>query len=326
MTARRKAVCAALLAIVAGATIGAPLLPLRDPAAQPDGLVLRYLHPLSRVDLVTLADGSIRYASEVRIDPDGSVECRRGDRWARIPAESLAGPKPADWHRRPIFVLGTDGYGRDLLSRLVYGARVSLAIGFLAALVAVALGGLVGLVAGSCGGIVDGLLMRGVDLFLSIPRLFLLLLLVALYRPSLTTTILVVGGTTWMGAARLVRGEILSLRERDFVRSATAAGASPTRVALFHLLPGASVPLLVEGTMRVGTSILLEASLSFLGLGVQPPTASWGTLIADGRDRLLDAWWIATIPGLAIALTVIVVSALGEGIRAGETPAEGTPG
>jgi ABC-type dipeptide/oligopeptide/nickel transport system permease subunit len=126
-----------------------------------------------------------------------------------------------------------------------------------------------------------------------------------------------------MGAARLVRGEILSLRERDFVRSARAAGASPVRVALLHLLPGAAVPLVVEGTLRVGSSVLLEASLSFLGLGVQPPTPSWGTLIADGRDRLLDAWWIATIPGIAIALTVIAVSAVGEGFRGAAGPVDG---
>jgi peptide/nickel transport system permease protein len=303
-----------LAALVLVAAI-APWLGLRDPAAQPDGLVLRDLPPGSRVDAVRLADGTVRYAHEVRELADGSVEIRRGERRVRVPAGELAGPRESDWHGRPLFLLGTDGYGRDMLSRMVYGARVSLLVGAIAALMALLVGALVGTVAGTLGGWVDVLLMRATDLVLAVPRLFLALMLVAIYGASLTTTILVLGGTTWMAAARLVRGEILSLRERDFVQAARASGAPPSRVGLRHLLPSAAAPLLVEGTLRVGETILLEAALSFLGLGVPPPSPSWGNLIADGRDTLLDAWWVSTLPGLAIAATVIALNLVGDAAR-----------
>jgi peptide/nickel transport system permease protein len=187
----------------------------------------------------------------------------------------------------------------------------------LAALVAVAIGGTVGLCAGLAGGGVDELLMRATDAALAIPRLFLLLLLAALFRPSLTTTVLLVGGTTWMTAARLVRGSALTLRGRDFVASARAAGGSPLRVAARHVLPHVAMVLGVEAALRLGQSVLLEASLSFLGMGVPPPAASWGSLIADGRDRMLDAWWIATWPGLAIVVVVIAASLVADGAREG---------
>jgi len=285
----------------------APWLPLRDPSAQPDGLVLRNLPPMTKVDVVSFSDGTKRYAHELRRDADGGISSRRGETWTRVPDAARID--------RARFVLGTDALGRDLLSRLVWGARVSLVAGFLAALVAVTLGGGVGLIAGLAGGRVDALLMRLTDAALAIPRLFLLLLLAALFRPSLATIVLLVGCTTWMAAARLVRGEALSIREREFVASARAAGASPVRVAMRHVLPHAATVLSVEAAIRLGQAVLLEASLSFLGLGVPPPAASWGGLIADGRDRLLDAWWIATWPGLALAGVVIASSLVADGAR-----------
>jgi len=311
MSGRGATPAAGFLLLVGLTAIVAPWLGLRDPAAQPDGRVLRNLPPLSRVRVVHLADGDLRYAEQVRTLPDGAIEYRRGERWPRVEADRLA----AGWDGRALFLLGTDAFGRDLLSRLVHGARVSLGVGALAALIALLLGTAVGLAAGLAGGWVDALLMRATDVVLAVPRLFLALMLVTLYRASLATTVLVLGTTTWMAAARLVRGQVLSLRERDFVQAARAAGAGPRRLGLLHLLPAALAPLLVEASLRVGDTILLEASLSFLGLGVQPPAASWGSLIADGRGNLLDAWWIATLPGLAIALTVIALNLLGEAAR-----------
>ena len=306
MTLTRR-VGAAVLGAWAALALLAPLLPLRDPGAQPDGLVLRSLPPMSRVFGVRTRDGALRYASEVRDAPGGGIELRRGAEWTAVPREEVAAIT------RPRFVLGTDALGRDLLSRLIWGARVSLLAGALAALVAIAVGGTVGIVAGLSGGRVDALLMRATDAALAVPRLFLLLLLAALFRPSLPTTILLVGGTTWMVAARLVRAETLSLRARDHVAAARSAGATPLRIAIRHLLPQLAVVLSIEASLRLGQAILLEASLSFLGLGVPPPAASWGGLIADGRDRLLDAWWIATWPGLALAMVVVAAGLVAEG-------------
>jgi peptide/nickel transport system permease protein len=159
--------------------------------------------------------------------------------------------------------------------------------------------------------------MRITDAALSIPRLFLLVLLAALFRPSLGTIVLLIGSTTWMPAARLVRAEAESARARDFVAAARALGCSPLRIAARHVLPHATTVLGVEAALRLGQSVLVEASLSFLGLGVPPPLASWGSLIADGRDRILDAWWIAAWPGIAIVLVVVAASLVADGVREG---------
>jgi peptide/nickel transport system permease protein len=309
-----------LIGVLAFCAIAAPWLGLRDPNEQLDGLVLPELAPLTRVDAVELVDGTLRFATELR-EADGAVELLRGPRWDRIALADLRGGTLDAAHRRPWFVLGTDGFGRDVLARLVYGARVSLLVGFLAAGMALGLGTLVGTAAGLAGGWIDGLLMRLTDVVLSVPRLFLAVLLVALYGRSLTTTILVLGATSWMAAARLVRGEILSLRERDYVQAARAAGAAAPRLAWLHLLPSAMLPLIVEGVLRVGDTILIEASLSFLGLGVPPPDPTWGNMIAEGRDRLLDAWWIATLPGFAIVATVFALHLFGEAARKRLNPA-----
>ncbi|HEX4823316.1 MAG TPA: ABC transporter permease [Candidatus Polarisedimenticolaceae bacterium] len=301
-----------VLAAFCLAAAAAPLLPLRDPAAQPDGLVLRSLAPGTRVPAVRLRSGELRYAHEVRALPDGTRSLRRGESWTTIAAADL---DPAHPDARPLFFLGTDAYGRDLASRLVWGARVSLAAGILAAAMAVLLGGAVGLAAGLGGPIVDEALMRLTDAALAVPRLFLLVLLAALFRPSLATIVVLIGLTTWMPAARLVRAEAKAVRAREFVLSARALGASPLAIALRHVLPHATAVLGVEAALRLGQSVLLEASLSFLGLGVPPPLASWGSLIADGRDRILDAWWIATWPGLAIVLVVVAASLIADGVR-----------
>lgn len=312
MTGRGRALAwvAVALAILAMATWSTARLP--DPNAQPDGLVLRDLPPGAQVEFLRTTSGDDLYVEAWEREADGGVRYRRGAGWHRVPATELAGDGPAQWSGQRRFWMGTDGFGRDLASRVVHGGRVSLTIGFLGALIAIGFGGSVGLLAGMAGGIVDTILMRFTDLVLAVPRLFLAALLIALHGASLTTTVLVLGFSTWMAAARLVRGEVLSLKSRDFVEAARAAGAGPWRAALRHVLPGAATPLLIEGALRMGDTILLESSLSFLGIGVQPPTPSWGNLIADGRNSLLDAWWIATIPGLAIAVTVIALQLAAE--------------
>ena len=212
-------------------------------------------------------------------------------------------------------LLGTDRFGRDVLSRVLYGARISLGISLASVALAIGLGTLVGAVAGYFGGRLDAVLMRGVDLLMAFPRLVLLLVLAAVFRPSIWLLVVVLGLTGWMGVSRLVRGQVLTLREQTFVEAGRALGFRHGRILFYHILPNAVGPIIVAATLAVADTILMEAGLSFLGLGVQPPTASWGNMIAGGRDMLLDAWWIATFPGLAVVITVISFNLLGEGLR-----------
>lgn len=217
-------------------------------------------------------------------------------------------PSAAHW-------LGTDQFGRDLLSRIIYGARISLTIGFVAVAIAVVLGSLLGAVAGYVGGWVDAVIMRFTDMVMAFPRLVLLIMIIALFRPSLPLIILVLGLTQWPGTARLVRGEVLSLREQEYVEAARALGFGRRRIILRHLLPNVMAPVIVAATLGIGNTIVLEAGLSFLGMGIQPPTPSWGTLVADGRQNLIGAWWVATFPGLAIVFTVLAFNLVGDGLR-----------
>ena len=213
------------------------------------------------------------------------------------------------------FPLGTDALGRDVLSRLLYGARVSLWVGFVSVSISIAIGIALGLLAGYFRGIVDEIIMRGVDVMLCFPSFFLILAVIAFLEPSLNTIMVVIGLTSWMGVARLVRAETLSLRERDFVAAARLAGTRPFRIMVMHILPNALTPVLVSATLGIAGAILAESSLSFLGLGVQPPDPSWGNMLMEGKDVLEIAPWLSLYPGLAILITVLGYNLLGESLR-----------
>lgn len=212
-------------------------------------------------------------------------------------------------------VLGTDSLGRDLFSRMLYGARVSLSIGIIAVGISVCLGVFFGSLAGYFGGWLDSLIMRLADIMLCFPTFFLILAVVAFLDPSIFNIMAIIGLTSWMGPARLIRGQILSLKEREFVQAARAYGASHSRIIFKHLIPNASGPVLVNATLGISSAILLETGLSFLGLGVQPPQASWGNILIEAKATLGVAWWITVFPGLALLVTILGFNFIAEGLR-----------
>jgi peptide/nickel transport system permease protein len=213
------------------------------------------------------------------------------------------------------FPLGTDDLGRDVLARIFYGARISLLVGFVAVGISTLIGILLGALAGYYGRWIDALIMRFVDIMLCFPSFFLILAVIAFLEPSIWNIMIIIGLTSWMGVARLVRAEFLSLRERDFVLAARALGARDSRIIFRHILPNAMSPVLVSATLGVAGAILTESALSFLGIGVQPPTPSWGNMLITGKQTLGTAWWLSAFPGLAILITVLGYNLLGEGIR-----------
>jgi peptide/nickel transport system permease protein len=264
---RRFTAGLALLALLAGLALLAPLVAPGDPAAQPDVVTHRFLGPLAT-------------------DPGGSFH-----------------------------LLGTDRFGRDVFRRLLYGGRVSLAVGGLAALLAVGLGLAVGGIAGFARGPIDRSLMAVTDAALALPRVPLLLLIVALWNPSAALVVVVLGVTGWMPVARLVRGEVRRVAALDYTAAAAALGLPPKRVLWRHVIPNALTPLYVAAALGVGSAIQLEAGLSFLGLGVQPPAASWGNMIASGRDVLVNAPWVATSAGLMVVLAVLGCTLVGDALQ-----------
>lgn len=225
--------------------------------------------------------------------------------------------RPPMWQERGLreHPLGTDHLGRDILSRILYGGRISLGVGLTAVTLAALIGVTLGLVAGFFGGRADTLIMRLVDVFLAIPYILLAMGVVFALGPSLLNVILVMGGTRWVQFARIVRADVLSIREREFVAGARARGNRPLRLLVRHVLPNALTPIIVVATLELAFMIIYESALSFLGLGVQPPTPTWGWMLSDGRNYVATAWWLATFPGLAIMLTVLAVNLLGDWLR-----------
>jgi len=229
----------------------------------------------------------------------------------------LLGPSMQHW-------MGTDGLGRDVLSRMLHGGRISLLVGLVAVGISTVIGVLLGAIAGFYRGWIDTFIMRLVDIMLSIPSFFLILAVIAFLTPSIINIMIVIGLTSWMGVTRLVRAEFLSLSEREFVTASRTLGAKNARLIFTHLLPNSLTPIIVSAVLGVAGAVLMESGLSFLGLGVQAPQASWGNILTDGKEYIQFAWWLSLFPGLAILITVLGYNLLGEGLRDALDPRSGS--
>lgn len=276
--------------------------PPRDP------LHAALLPPLTSAVVLTLDDGTKLVAPEV-VDDSGGLVVSGAGRTTRVDAARVT---DRDHYR---FWLGSDRLGRDLLRHLMVGGRISLAVAFFSLMVALSIGGLVGVAAATSGPVVDGILMRLVDALLAFPVLFLMVLAAALFRPDPLALIVLLGLTSWMGLARLVRGQVLSLRSRPFIAAATTSGSPWYRIATWHYAPNLVGPVAQDAALRMGDLVLAEATLSYLGLGVSPSVPTWGSLVAEGQRTMPDGWWLVVVPGLAIATLVIGLGLIGDGLQ-----------
>jgi peptide/nickel transport system permease protein len=328
----------------------APFLAPFSPYDQQDFLVTAYQPPFTRLDALVLnqrrpviiplragtdavsrlsnalitdsqklrsrnMDYTLKYVNSYRVEGD-RVVYTQGLREKSVERSELHGLSGRQGYAvKKTFLLGTDQYGRDIFSRVIYGSRISLSIGFLVVLISVTLGTIIGVSSGYFGGWTDSILMRIVDVLIAFPALFLILIIIATFGNSIYLIVITLSFTGWMGVARIVRGQVLSLKEQEFILAAKSLGLSSSRIIFRHLMPNTLTPVIVAATLRIGSIILTEAGLSFLGLGVQPPTPSWGNIINEGRDSLLNHWWISTFPGVAILSTVVCFNLIGDGIR-----------
>lgn len=302
---------AAALTIFAALALFAPWLAPRDPTRTLDPAVTALAPPLSSFRTLRLASGRELATSHLARDA-GSWRLEGPGGIRHVEPDRVDARQPTGEFR---FWLGADGLGRDVAARWLYGARISLAVAAAAVALALAVGIPAGLLAGLAPGAAGRFCLAGIELAQAFPRLFLLVVLVAVLPAGAVTTVAILGLSGWMPVARLVRAETRRLRAGEFVAAARCAGVGPLRLALRHLLPNMTAPIAVEASLAFGGAVTAEAALSFLGLGVPAPTPSWGNLIAEGRDVVASAWWIAFFPGLALVLVGVACTLVGEGLR-----------